>query len=246
MKILTINSRGVGCEVKREWIKTLRIKNHVLLLGIQEIKALEFRGKLDKVVWGSSAFLCETDPSTFKCYVTIKGQNFLAIKGTWITSNVTYAFINVYAPNDPTRRKSLWSNLENVIDSNDNIRWVVFKDFNELTRELGLYFALPLHNTSINSSLLWLLDDELEGVVKEGWVCSTCSGIFSSLSPLHVVAGKLKNTKEKSKTWRKSKNDLEQKRVEELTKEIDLFDTNAESHTLDESKIEYQGIYIRN
>nr|KAJ0190111.1 hypothetical protein LSAT_V11C800440200 [Lactuca sativa] len=37
-----------------------------------------------------------------------------------------------------------------------------------------------------------------------------------------------------------SKNETEQKRVEELTKEIDSIDTNAESHSPDESKIEYR------
>nr|KAJ0190262.1 hypothetical protein LSAT_V11C800440190 [Lactuca sativa] len=52
------------------------------------------------------------------------------MKGTWITSNVTYGFINVYDPNDPTRRKTLWSNLESVIGSDDNLRCVVFADFN--------------------------------------------------------------------------------------------------------------------
>nr|KAJ0218832.1 hypothetical protein LSAT_V11C300154990 [Lactuca sativa] len=329
--ILSINSRGVGCKVKREWIKTLKSKNHISLLGIQETKTSEFKGKLDKAIWGSSSFLCETidsiglsggiatlwDPSTFQCSVTIKGDNFLAVKGSWIASKSSYGFINVYAPNDPSRRKMLWSNLERVICAEDNTRWVVFGDFNAVRsaeERIGSSFCsstayhfnkfiasaglidLPIggrkftymssdcskhskldrflisHNCSNDWPQLivtvlprlhsdhcplilsssdsdfgappfrffnsWLLDDELEGVVKQGWVCNTAIGAFTSLVPLQVVAGKLKNTKEKIKEWRNYKNVKEHKRVEELTKEIDSIDINAELYPVDDSKIE--------
>ncbi|XP_023747639.1 uncharacterized protein LOC111895811 [Lactuca sativa] len=239
------------------------------------------------------------------------------MKGTWVASNLAYGFINVYAPNDPSRRKTLWSNLESVICSDDNIRWVVFGDFNAVRsadKRIGSIFCsstayhfnkfiasaglidLPIggrkftymspdyskhskldrflisHNCSadwphltvttlprlhydhcpliLSSSVSdfgappfrffnsWLLEDELEGVVKQGWVCNIAPGTFASFSPIQVVAGKLKNTKEKIKEWRKSKNVKEQKRVEELTKEIDSIDLNAESHSPDESKLE--------
>lgn len=59
----------------------------------------------------------------------------MVIKGTWITSNLKYGIANIYAPNDPSRRRLFWSNLKNIIRADDTMRWVLFGDFNEVRSE---------------------------------------------------------------------------------------------------------------
>nr|KAJ0219330.1 hypothetical protein LSAT_V11C300114670 [Lactuca sativa] len=231
---------------------------------------------------GSSAFLCETvdpiglsggiaslwDPSAFKCSVTIKGQNFLEIKGTWITSNVTYGFINVYVPNDPTRRKTLWSNLENVISSDDNIRWVVFGDFNavrsadeiigSIFRPSNAYYFKKF-NTSVDlinlpiggRKFMYMSSDCSKHSKLDCFLISHNHLTVMALPRLHSNHCPLILSSPVSdfgappfrffNAWL-LEDELEGvvKQGWELTKEIDSIDTNAKSHSLDESKIEYR------
>lgn len=59
MNILSLNIIGVGCEVKREWIKNIRIQNHTFLVGLQETKSMDVKGSLDKAIWGPNPCQCE-------------------------------------------------------------------------------------------------------------------------------------------------------------------------------------------
>lgn len=57
-------------------------------------------------------------------------QGYLIIKGIWMVSKANYAFVNVYAPNDPNRRRALWWKLEREINSDCDTRWIIFGDSN--------------------------------------------------------------------------------------------------------------------
>lgn len=58
MNLLSVNIRGIGCKVKRNWIKELRIKHKLSVLGVQETKSTEVKDGFDKLVWGDSNFEC--------------------------------------------------------------------------------------------------------------------------------------------------------------------------------------------
>lgn len=121
---MSLNCRGIRCEVKRDWIKSLKIKNQLFLLGLQETKVVGFKGCLDKTVWGSNMFQCEAreptglsggiatiwNPDQFKLLQSIIDHGFLIIIGEWSASKASYGFANVYAPNDPGEGRNYGKN----------------------------------------------------------------------------------------------------------------------------------------
>ncbi|KAL4563604.1 hypothetical protein LXL04_027649 [Taraxacum kok-saghyz] len=83
----------------------------------------------------------------------------------------------------------------------------------------------------------WLLEVSLDEVVKAGWSVDWSSGHFSSLSPLAIVAGKLKHTKEKIKQWRVKENELGKKATKDITDKMNELDLKAEESTLTSEEI---------
>nr|KAJ0211867.1 hypothetical protein LSAT_V11C400195860 [Lactuca sativa] len=63
---------GIGCEVKRSWLRNCRVQNQAFFVGLQETKSLE----------------------------------------------------------EPWRKKALWNNLADLINSDADSCWIVFRDFN--------------------------------------------------------------------------------------------------------------------
>ncbi|KAL4570233.1 hypothetical protein LXL04_025884 [Taraxacum kok-saghyz] len=217
-------------------------------------------------------------PNKFTLTESKSELGYLLTKGIWNETKVRYGFINVYAPNDPGRKRALWEDLENIINGDSETCWMLFGDFNAVrfpSERLGSTFCpstaryfnnfiassglidvqlggrkytyatpdgskhsridrcLITYNTSLalpnlRATVLprlhsdhcpilisekgvdfgprpfrffnsWLLESSLDEVVKAGWTVDLSSGYFSSLSPLAIVAGKLKHTKEKIK-----------------------------------------------
>nr|KAJ0210611.1 hypothetical protein LSAT_V11C400216830 [Lactuca sativa] len=322
---------GVGCEVKRDWIKNIRRDNKVFLLGLQETKLVEIKRCLDRSIWGDSNFQCEVsdpvglsggiatiwNPNQFKLSEAISGNGYLLTKGEWIPSKAKYTFVNVYASNDPGRRKLLWAELENILNAHSNSRWVIFGDFNEVRAEcerLGSSFCISSANHFNNfissvglidlqmggrrftymssdggkhskldrflvsyntisdwpqlqvtvlprlysdhwlillSSPIcdygpspfrffnsWLQDESLDNVVVAGWTFDPSTRFFASLSPLSIVAGKLKNTKGKIKDLRKSKNVEANMKRQDLIEKINKIDLEAECGVANPNSIE--------
>lgn len=144
MNIFSNNVRGIGCEVKRGWLRDCRIKYHSFFMGLQETKSRDIINNLDRQIWGSPNFRCEVidpdglsggiasfwDPSLFQASEAIKGEGFLAIKGVWLGLRKSCCFVNVYAPQEPIRKRSLWNNLVGLVNSDSDACWFIFGDFN--------------------------------------------------------------------------------------------------------------------
>ncbi|KAL4585389.1 hypothetical protein LXL04_010008 [Taraxacum kok-saghyz] len=241
---------------------------------------------------------------------------YLLTKGIWNKTMVRYSFINVYAPNDPGRKRALWEDLENISNGDSETCWMLFGDFNAVrfpSERLGSTFCsstaryfnnfiassgliavqlggrkytyatpdgskysridrcLITYNTSlalpnIRATVLprlhsdhcpilisakgvdfgprpfrffnsWLLESSLDEVVKAGWIVDLSSGYFSSLSPLAIVAGKLKHTKEKIKQWQIQEKEQEHKMTKDLTDKMNDLDLKAEETSLSAEEI---------
>lgn len=131
MNIFSNNICGVGCKVKRNWVKESRTQNRSFLVGLQKTKSLEVKGRLDRQLWGDSNFQCDVvdpvgasgriaslwDPTLFAISESIKGDGFLAIKGVWLRQKKICCFVNVYAPQEPIKKRVLWNNLHNLMSS---------------------------------------------------------------------------------------------------------------------------------
>ncbi|GJT08560.1 RNA-directed DNA polymerase, eukaryota [Tanacetum coccineum] len=114
-------------------------------LAIQETK-MEKMSHMDvKFMWGNSNYdfvcsdalgnsggiLCMWESSNFKKDNVTISDNFVAIYGTWLTSNVKVLFICVYAPQQPANKRDLWDYLLTILG-----RWsgevIIMGDFNEV------------------------------------------------------------------------------------------------------------------
>lgn len=325
MNILSINIRGVGCEVKRDWIRGLRLQLRPSFLAIQETKSVEVIGKLDKLLWGNSIFSCEVsdpegqsggiatlwDPNIFLKQNLSRIDGCLAIGGIWVPAKKRCWVLNIYAPQLLCRKKALWSAITGMMEKEPDAWWFCAGDFNavrsseerlgsnfcqntafhfnnfiheaglaelsmggrrftymssdcgkhsKLDRFLVSYGALDnwpeLKVTALNRLysdhcpiLLssgridfgptpfrfynrWLLDPAIYKLVLEVWIGCGSLSFAGSLSPLSVLAGKLKHVKVKIREWRAKVSESENRETAVIKKKIEDIDLHAEDGPL--------------
>ena len=75
------------------------------------------------------------DPLYFACDSSIAGESFLISKGRWLVPKLGLTFVNVYAPQSPSKKKQLWQELKDFVLADHNRAWVIFGDFNEVRDE---------------------------------------------------------------------------------------------------------------
>ncbi|GKE90483.1 cytochrome P450, partial [Tanacetum coccineum] len=85
------------------------------------------------------------------------GDGFLAVLGKWVSLNANCFFVVVYAPQELSRKKKLWMDIKDVVDS-VNLIFVVMGDFSEVryaTKRMGSHFchrSASFFNDFISSS----------------------------------------------------------------------------------------------
>nr|KAJ0221007.1 hypothetical protein LSAT_V11C200075540 [Lactuca sativa] len=62
--------------------------------------------------------------------VGLQETKSLEVKGVWLCLRKRCCFVNVYAPQEPVRKKTLWNNLQSLVSSDSDCHWFVFGDFN--------------------------------------------------------------------------------------------------------------------
>ncbi|KAJ9559670.1 hypothetical protein OSB04_004830 [Centaurea solstitialis] len=145
MKLLSLNCRGLGSDLKKNWIRRVITKEKPDLVGFQETKLAMWDNFQNSRVWdgddGGYAFLSAQgnsgglvtiwDTKLFNCTQIIQEVDFLVVIGSWLNKDGLVGFINVYAPNSVSLRKGTWDRLQIVI-AKDDIDWCIFGDFNEV------------------------------------------------------------------------------------------------------------------
>ncbi|GJV79897.1 RNA-directed DNA polymerase, eukaryota [Tanacetum coccineum] len=140
---ISLNCNGLGCILKRDWIKDLVSKNRPSFVGIQETKIDSISQALIRYlcpdgnvafassgsVGASGGILTLWDTNTFSLKSEIVGRNFVVVVGTWAGMQGKVGIMNVYAPQDRHLKEALWSSIESILGS-VNITWIVFGDFN--------------------------------------------------------------------------------------------------------------------
>ncbi|KAL7194493.1 hypothetical protein ACSBR1_034841 [Camellia fascicularis] len=148
MKLLSWNIRGIGRSEKRRKIRNIVQERMVDVLFLQETKKVGVSEELVKSIWPyddleymsvdadgfSGGVLCVWKASVFSLAKCCSSRNFLILSGT-ILPCFNCVFVNVYAPNDVTRRGVVWNTLWNLkaqfVDP-----WCLGGDFNEV-RSMG-------------------------------------------------------------------------------------------------------------
>ncbi|GJV05373.1 RNA-directed DNA polymerase, eukaryota [Tanacetum coccineum] len=136
---------GLAQKAKKGWIKELCIKNKVNFLSLQETKMEKVDQFCIKNCWGNLSFefvcgpsignsggiLCVWDPRMFRKHNSTVSDYFVAVQGDWIPSAKKCLIISIYAPQEFSEKKMLWSYLNHVID-NWSGEVILMGDFNEV------------------------------------------------------------------------------------------------------------------
>ncbi|GKB60561.1 RNA-directed DNA polymerase, eukaryota [Tanacetum coccineum] len=121
---------------------------------------------VEAIIGNSGGILCIWEASMFKKEHVSISDNFVAIYGTWLPSNVKIIFINIYAPQQPALKRILWDYISLLL-SRWNGEAILMGDFNEVRysdERRGSWFnqaSARVFNHFISSS--GLVDIKLEG-----------------------------------------------------------------------------------
>ncbi|KVI03148.1 Endonuclease/exonuclease/phosphatase [Cynara cardunculus var. scolymus] len=59
-------------------------------------------------------------------------DGFVVVWGRWVSNNTFCGFINIYAPQSSVSKLRLWSAIEQFLNDNSDLKWVIMGDFNEV------------------------------------------------------------------------------------------------------------------
>ncbi|KAK9058535.1 hypothetical protein SSX86_023377 [Deinandra increscens subsp. villosa] len=130
MNVLSINLCGAGGPEKMEWIKRLKRQHNIMFIAIQETQIQISSNLKPTCFWGqtncdfdfmdahgrSGGLLCLWDPGKFSKSSVCKNRNFLQICGKITGHDEPVTITNIYGPQDPSAKRSLWRHLESTID----------------------------------------------------------------------------------------------------------------------------------
>lgn len=149
MNLLSMNIRGFESGLKQSRIREVCFSKKVNFLGLQETMVSSISLMQISLFWGnynfdsvyqssvgkSGGIISIWDPVSFVKNNVFSGEGYLVVIGDWVNPSKPFGFINVYAPQQLSLKRSLWSNLINIIKGDMNRTWVVFGDFNEVRFE---------------------------------------------------------------------------------------------------------------
>nr|GEW43997.1 RNA-directed DNA polymerase, eukaryota [Tanacetum cinerariifolium] len=105
-------------------------------------------------VGNSGGILCVWDPRLFRKHNSTISNYFVAIQGDWIPNAKRYLIISVYAPQEFSEKRMLWSYLKHVIDSWSG-ETILMGDFNEVRSKVERFGTIfNNHNANVFNSFI--------------------------------------------------------------------------------------------
>ncbi|PWA76165.1 RNA-directed DNA polymerase, eukaryota [Artemisia annua] len=152
MKVLSINMRGTKKRKKRVSIKELCYKNNIEFLGVQESKMTRLELFRIKSMWGNYEFdyacslsrgrsgglISVWDPNVFVKNQIWCDDWYVIVQGKWVNSDEVFYMINIYGPQEPNAKSSLWNRILEFIGNHEG-HFVIFGDMNEVRDESERY-----------------------------------------------------------------------------------------------------------
>nr|GEY12047.1 RNA-directed DNA polymerase, eukaryota [Tanacetum cinerariifolium] len=155
-------------KAKKDCVKEICNKNKVNFLSLQETKMEKIDHFGIKHCWGNYSFehvcgpsmgnsggiLCVGDSRMFRKHNATILDYFVAIQGDWISNAKKHLIISVYAPQEISEKRMLWSYLNHMIHS-----WsgesIIIRDFNEVrTKEERFGTIFNNHNARVFNSFI--------------------------------------------------------------------------------------------
>ncbi|PWA86509.1 RNA-directed DNA polymerase, eukaryota [Artemisia annua] len=247
---------GIGRKAKKKWVRELCVKHGVKFLAIQETKKASMSCVAVRSLWGNSFFdcsvassigrsggiLCVWDKGSFIKEREIICSNFVALEGTWVSSNTKVLIVSVYAPQEFDAKKVLWDQLSSMIRV-----WsgevILMGDFNEVRWEHER-FGSVFNRVQANHFNDFISQVELVDVPLGGYMFTWSDSSASKMSKI-----------DRLKVWNKSKVDerynskkMWQAKLEEIDKRVDdgqgvaLAGMASESSAKEDAKVYLGGL----
>ncbi|GJX65365.1 RNA-directed DNA polymerase, eukaryota [Tanacetum coccineum] len=125
--------------------------------------------------------LCVWDSKTFRKHNSTVSDYFVAIQGDWIPNAKKYLIISVYAPQEISEKRMLWSYLNHVIDSWSG-ETIIMGDFNEVRSKEHFGTIFIYHNAIAFNS--FISSGSLVEVPLRGCAFTWCHKSGSKMSKL--------------------------------------------------------------
>jgi len=150
MKIISINIRGIGDNIKRNYLRNLISKEEANMVCIQETKCTKLSKESIFLMWGSNevdwvengasnsagGILTVWRKSCFQMSRFINGRNFSIIEGLWkVGLGVLVTIVNVYCPGSLREKMLVWEEISVHRLTQLSKAWCVMGDFNSIRRK---------------------------------------------------------------------------------------------------------------
>nr|GEU52410.1 putative RNA-directed DNA polymerase, eukaryota, reverse transcriptase zinc-binding domain protein [Tanacetum cinerariifolium] len=133
---------------KKRRIQELNTNNKINFVAIQETKLESIDLFSIKELWGNLSFkfsfspsvgysegiLYVWDPACFVKENATISDNFVAVRGTWVSSATKLMIVSIYAPQDLTEKRAFWDYISHIIDLWDG-ECISLGDFNKVRSE---------------------------------------------------------------------------------------------------------------
>nr|GEX65457.1 RNA-directed DNA polymerase, eukaryota [Tanacetum cinerariifolium] len=140
MKGNSLNINGLGLDCKTNWVRDLVASECPLLFGIQKtnldsinhlfVRSLWSRQNVDFIYSSSvgafGGLLTMWDPGAFFMESHVVNANYLCAFGSLARINHKVSLLNIYAPQASSDKAMLWNSIENLLNSIDEVKAVVW------------------------------------------------------------------------------------------------------------------------
>jgi len=151
MKLISINIRGLGGDIKRKYIRELLHKEKAGVLCVQKTKLVRLDDALCYNLWDSNdiswvhrgvareggGILTMWDNKVFKCESSVEGKGFVLVMGDYCCAGsgsvVKVLIMNIYAPCSIKDKVLLWKIENKLAIANCSIRCII-GDFNSVMK----------------------------------------------------------------------------------------------------------------
>ena len=150
MKILSLNIRGVGGAVKRNYVRDLISREQVDMVCLQETKCSHFSREKVCLLWGTNEVewvenkvvnsagrvITMWSNRAFQLSSFVNGRNFSVLEGVWKRSIGTHVtIVNIYCSGSLREKKETWNEISGFREGQLSKAWCIIGDFNSIRRQ---------------------------------------------------------------------------------------------------------------
>ncbi len=150
MKILSLNIRGIGGAVKKNYVRDMISRELVDMVCLQETKCSDFSRENVYLIWGTNevdwvenkavnsagGVITMWSNKVFQLSSFKNGRNFSVLEGVWKRGFGTHVtIVNIYCSGSFREKKEMWNEISGIRQGQLLKAWCIIGDFNCIRRQ---------------------------------------------------------------------------------------------------------------